>query len=90
MQNLTVEILVAAIKKHQEQSGNGLCWENDLELWRVIDPNAQYDHSKVPGRSEFLSNCEKYHESRLRGLPYTEAEQKTSAVTIDGKRIQNG
>lgn len=88
MRNLTVEILVAAIKRHQEQSGNGLCWENDLELWRVIDPSAQYDHTKVPGRSEFLSNCEKYHESRLRGLPYEEAPQKTCAVTKEGKRLE--
>lgn len=87
MPELTVEILVAAIKKHQEQSGNGLCWENDLELWRVIDPNAQYDHSKVPGRSEFLANCEKYHASRVAGLPYVETEQKTCAVTKEGKRM---
>jgi len=87
MQKLTVEILVNAIKKHKEQSGNGLCWENDLELWRVIDPNAQYNHDTVPGKSEFLANCEKYHESRIKGLPYIEAEQKTCAVTKDGKRI---
>ena len=88
MQNLTVEILVAAIKKHQQQSGNGLCWENDLELWRVIDPNVQFPHDKVPGREEFLANCAKYHKSRVEGLPYVEAEQKTCAVTKEGKRLE--
>lgn len=87
MAELTVEILVAAIKKHREQSGHNLCWLNDLELWKVIDPDATYPHDKVPGREEFLSQCARYHESRVCNLPYVEAEQKTCAVTRDGKRV---
>jgi hypothetical protein len=78
-----------AIRDHQKKSGNALCWENDLELWRTVDSTAIYNHFSVPGREEFLANCQKYHESRVKGLPYTEAEQKTCAVTKEGKRIES-
>ena len=88
-QELVDEILRLrnAIRDHQSQTGDNLCWLNDLKLWQNVDINAQYPHDKVPGESEFLGNCKKYHESRVKGLPYSEAKQETHAVTKDGKRV---
>jgi len=58
--------LEEAIKKHRAQTGNNLCWENDLELWAILkDEDPQYPHKTLPNKEEFLRNCKAYYESRL-------------------------
>lgn len=77
-----------AIKTHQAASvGHGMCWENDQTLWQAIDENAKFPHETVPGKEEFLGQCARYHESRVKGLPHFESDVKTHAVTKDGKII---
>lgn len=76
-----VIVLTEAILKHRNQTGNSLCWENDLELWNVIGKTT-YPHETLPPRTEFLRNCQLYYESRL-----DETERKTNRrVGIDSCR----
>lgn len=58
-----------AIRKHWQQRGHALCWENDLELWNLLpDAPEKYPHDTVPPREEFMARCAEYHESRLKGI----------------------
>ena len=51
-----------AIERHRLAThGHGSCWENDLELWRTIDPGVEYPHTHVPPREEFMHACEVYY-----------------------------
>jgi hypothetical protein len=56
--------LERAIHKHRSQTGNNLCWENDLELWQILEGSEQYPHDTLPPEQEFLRNCKKYYDSR--------------------------
>lgn len=54
--------LKLAIEKHMWQTkGHGSCWENDLELWKVVDPAVKYPHAEVPPKEEFMAACAAYH-----------------------------
>lgn len=53
-----------AIQKHHEDTyGHGMCWENDVELWKSIDINV-YPHDSLPPEEEFLCKCKEYYNSR--------------------------
>lgn len=67
--------LVEAIKKHRDKSGHELCWLNDRELWSVLG-DAEYPHDSLPVREEFLGQCAKYYESRIKNTPYEEPKPK--------------
>lgn len=58
-------VLYNAVRKHMEQSGHDLCWENDLELWKNIDPNVKYPHETLPAEETFEAECKRYYKSRL-------------------------
>jgi hypothetical protein len=70
-----------AIEAHRDKSGHELCWLNDLELWRAVAP-ADYDPGALPVREEFLAQCGRYYESRLKGTPYEEPKTKKR---VDGE-----
>ncbi len=63
-----IQELENAIRQHRDQTGNNLCWENDRELWSLLEDtpkDLQYPHETVPPEKEFLTNCQKYYTSRL-------------------------
>jgi len=57
------KLLREAIEKHREQTGNNMCWENDEELWKVLDDGVKLDHTPPPW-PEFISKCAQYRASR--------------------------
>ena len=65
------------IKAHRSASGHELCWLNDIELWKLIENDPHYPHDTLPVRDEFLSQCRRYHESRLANTPYEEPATHT-------------
>ena len=69
------------IRSHREKSGHELCWLNDLELWKLLDPNARYPHDTLPVREEFLTQCGRFYESRLKGTPYEEPKAKRTILS---------
>lgn len=57
--------LEAAIKKHREQTGHNMCWENDRELWRVLGDKVDTTFSHIPPSwPEFMDRCVQYRKSR--------------------------
>lgn len=52
-----------AIRHHMNQKGNDACWENDLELWKHIDPTIKYPHEQLPSKADFLAKCAVYRDS---------------------------
>ena len=58
-----VEELESAIKKHRDQTGHNLCWENDQELWAVLNDGVVIDHTP-PAWDEFMLKCVEYRKSR--------------------------
>lgn len=62
-----VRELEAAIEKHFSQSvGQAQCWENDEELWSVLNDGTvrKYPHSETPSYEEMMAECDKYCRSR--------------------------
>lgn len=55
-----VSELEEGIRKHRGADGNDLCWENNWELWSLVDQGASYPHKNVPSWSQFMQNCAKY------------------------------
>lgn len=72
-----------AIRIHQEKTGHALCWLNDIELWRAVDSEPRYPHETLPIREEFLKQCGRFYESRVKGTPYEEPapDKKVGAVS---------
>lgn len=60
-----IKELEAAIKKHREQTGHEMCWENDEELWAVLGDDVKVDHTP-PEWCEFIQKCAEYRKSRER------------------------
>lgn len=63
---LTEEVagLRAAIRRHRDRTtGQGMCWENDRELWTALGEVDPVDH-RPPGWLSFLWNCVRYRWSR--------------------------
>jgi hypothetical protein len=65
------------IKAHRQASGHELCWLNDVELWKLVETDPAYPHDTLPVQEEFLSQCRRYHESRLKNTPYAEPATRT-------------
>jgi hypothetical protein len=79
-----VKRLRSGIREHQRQTGHALCWLNDLDLWRLLDPQADYPHATLPVREEFFGQCRTYYESRLTGVEYEEPQPNTT-IQVKGK-----
>lgn len=65
------------IRTHRSASGHELCWLNDVALWKLIGDDSHYPHDTLPVQEEFLSQCRRYHESRLKNTPYAEPATRT-------------
>lgn len=57
---------ITAIKKHRDAKGNDRCWENDLELYKVLGEPA-LEHI-MPSREEFTRQCREYIPDNDAGL----------------------
>jgi hypothetical protein len=75
-----VQRLRAGIRAHQSQTGHSLCWLNDIELWKLLDADAEYPHTTLPVRDEFMENCKRYYASRLDGTPWQDPPVKNTLV----------
>lgn len=83
-----IETLKTAILEHYKKSvGHQMCWENDEELWKVVDPTLKYPHSTTPSAEEMLNQCKVYIDSRMNNIPYVEPAVKEHATTVEGKKI---
>lgn len=58
-----VRELEDAIRKHREQTGHNMCWENDEELWAVLKDGVKIDHTAPPWQ-EFMTKCAAYRASK--------------------------
>lgn len=72
--------LKQGIEDHRSNTGHGLCWLNDLELWKLLDSEAPYPHETIPMKEEFFTQCQRFYESRLTGTPYQEPQPKQTIV----------
>ena len=61
--NEAYRVLEDSIKKHREQTGHNMCWENDQELWSVLNDGVKTDHTP-PKWDEFMIKCVEYRKSR--------------------------
>lgn len=61
-----VSVLRAAIENHRSKTKHEMCWENDEELWAVLDDGVKIDHTPPP-KDEFLRRCAEYCSSRMKG-----------------------
>lgn len=61
--NIKIAGLEEAIKKHREQTGHNMCWENDEELWSVLKDGVVIDHTP-PNWCEFMTKCAQYRASK--------------------------
>ncbi len=58
-----------AIRHHHAQTtGHSSCWENDVELWKVVGID-EYPHGSTPPWPEFMANCVTYCEGRFKNAP---------------------
>ena len=71
------------IRAHRSASGHELCWLNDVELWKLIEDDPRYPHDTLPVREEFLTQCRRYHESRLKNTPYAEPATRTPVTKAE-------
>jgi len=53
--------LRAAIRKHRDESGHGLCWHHP-DMWALL-PDKMNPDIAVPPWPKFLRGCVKYRES---------------------------
>jgi len=64
-----IDRLLGLITKHRTKTGQDLCWENDLELWRDAfrDQTIEYPHVTLPDWASFMQGCVLYRASRQCG-----------------------
>lgn len=55
--------LRAGIRKHRAARGHDRCWENDLELYKLL-PETPPQSPQLPPKPEFLAACERYFEEQ--------------------------
>ena len=53
-----------AIARHKKQTGQNLCWENDVELWQALEESVDIRQYNRPPCEEFLPKCIEYWKSR--------------------------
>lgn len=57
--------LKTAIRKHRDAKGHDRCWENDLELYKVLgEPLPQQE---LPPMAEFKQRCHEYMCGQYKG-----------------------
>lgn len=62
-----IEELEAAIRIHRNARGQDRCWENDLELYRLLPEGLPAGYTGgMPTKEEFLAGCENYWQSQCR------------------------
>ena len=61
--HLKINKLEDAIRKHREQTGHNMCWENDEELWATLEDGIKIDHT-TPDWCEFMNRCVEYRASK--------------------------
>jgi hypothetical protein len=49
--------LFLGIQKHMTAKGHDRCWLNDLELYKLVDPQYDKMNMALPCMPEFLHNC---------------------------------
>lgn len=76
-----------AINEHQSQTGHHLCWLNDVQLWRAVNPSADYPHETLPIQEEFLTQCARYYRSRVEGTPYEEPQPQCTVTRKKDDRV---
>ena len=59
--------LRAAIRKHRDETGHGLCWHHP-DMWALL-PDKTDPQIAVPPWPKFLRGCVKYRESLDRQKP---------------------
>ena len=59
--------LRAAIRRHRDESGHGLCWHHP-DMWALL-PDKMDPDIAVPPWPKFLRGCVKYRESLDRQRP---------------------
>jgi hypothetical protein len=59
--------LRAAIRKHRDETGHGLCWHHP-DMWALL-PDKTAPDIAVPPWPKFLRGCVNYRESLDRQLP---------------------
>lgn len=52
-----------AIRHHREQTDHAMCWENDEELWKILDEETKITHTP-PSWPEFMQKCVEYRKSK--------------------------
>lgn len=55
--------LKEAIRKHRSARGHDRCWENDLELYKVLGESLPAS-PQLPPKEEFLKCCQQYYEQQ--------------------------
>lgn len=61
---LTVDLLLAAIRKHRDQRGDDRCWMDDQELYEVLPEGLGGADLRLCGAVEMLKNCTRFVASR--------------------------
>lgn len=75
--------LEAAIRKHRDQYGDDRCWENDIELYKVLRDNVQPTNICDP--ELMRANCDRYIACRM-----VKGEWASYLdVVIDARRLAN-
>jgi len=57
--------LESAVRKHRDAKGHDRCWENDLELYRLL-PETPPTSPQLPSREEFMEGRHKYYEGQCK------------------------
>lgn len=61
--------LEEAIRKHRDAKGHDRCFENDLELYKLLPEGLSEDYTtKLPSKEEFLEGCSNYYQSQCLNL----------------------
>lgn len=63
-EGLYITKLEAAIRKHRDAKGHDRCWENDLELYRVLGEPLP-ESPVLPPKEEFIANCNAYYDQQV-------------------------
>lgn len=58
-----IKILESGIRKHRDAKGHDRCFENDLELYKLLPESTKIDN-QLPSRAEFLEGCAKYYDGQ--------------------------
>lgn len=63
---LRIQELEDAIRKHRDQKGDDRCWMDDQELYAVLNDGNLGDNT-VGDQEKMLKNCQRYVQLRCKG-----------------------